>query len=548
MAHEMKINYGIIINNTQTITGVTTNSGLTGVSDYNLPTEKAVKLYVDNKVYQSNSGLSYTLSGLTDVAINSPQFRQSLVYDGSKWVNSGNTTDLSPYYTSAQTNANFLSANTSYYTQAQANANFLSANTNFSLYVTTGTTQTISGQKTFSGPVFMLNGLTVSGTTTFINTQNLNVSNNYITVNSGETGSGVTAGFAGLIVKRGVYADYYIDWSETQGNFRVGASGQTQAVATRQDTPTPFGIAYWNLGGPYRFDTSTAMVFNTGSSTLVMGAGAGISTPYLTASTYAFVNNLTVTNANITTLTASTIYISTISLPSLSTVGITGTSLYVSGPITSTGLISTTNNINSTGTIQGNIISGQTLQSVTINASGTITGNVISGQTIQSPYANHTTLTATTLYSTTANLTTVNSTTINATGTIQGNVISGQTVQAPLGVFQTLSGVTNIDGMMKKISNASVSSTGTIVDSFNNTIGKGVVYHYNVTNGTDSRTGTINAAYTTGTTVEYNDYSTVAIGTVTCEMLVENTGGNINFRPSSITGTWGIYVTRILIG
>ena len=43
----------------------------------------------------------------------------------------GITVDLSQYYTSAQTDANFLSANTSFYTQIQTNNNFLSANTSY---------------------------------------------------------------------------------------------------------------------------------------------------------------------------------------------------------------------------------------------------------------------------------------------------------------------------------------------------------------------------------------------------------------------------------
>ena len=68
----------------------------------------------------------------------------NLGIDSSGKVIIGSTTDLSSYYTSAQTNENFLSANTSFYTQSQANDNFLSANTSIvslTVYNTyTGTT------------------------------------------------------------------------------------------------------------------------------------------------------------------------------------------------------------------------------------------------------------------------------------------------------------------------------------------------------------------------------------------------------------------------
>jgi hypothetical protein len=131
--------------------------------------------------------------------------------------------------------------------------------------VTLNTNQTITGIKIFNSPVIMLNGLTVSGVTTYLNTQNLNVYNNYITINSGETGYGVTAGYAGIIVKRGSLSDYLIQWNETQGNFRVGVSGQTVALAGREDNPVNGNIATWD-GTNFSFNTTLSLASITNSN------------------------------------------------------------------------------------------------------------------------------------------------------------------------------------------------------------------------------------------------------------------------------------------
>lgn len=85
--------------------------------------------------------------------------------------------------------------------------------------------------------------LTVSGAT--ISAQNLQVENNFITVNSGETGSGVTLGTAGLTIDRGSGTDYKFEFQESDDTFRVGEDGSTVAVAGREDTPTDNELAVW---------------------------------------------------------------------------------------------------------------------------------------------------------------------------------------------------------------------------------------------------------------------------------------------------------------
>lgn len=80
--HEQNIYYGLSINGTQVITGVTTDTGLTQNSDFLVPTEHAIKSYIDNKPSVSS------LSGLTDVDETNPVTGQNLIYTGSVWVNS----------------------------------------------------------------------------------------------------------------------------------------------------------------------------------------------------------------------------------------------------------------------------------------------------------------------------------------------------------------------------------------------------------------------------------------------------------------------------
>jgi hypothetical protein len=64
--------------------------------------------------------------------------------------------------------------------------------------------------------------LTVNGTTTTINTTNLEVEDNIITLNKGETGAGVSEGKAGLMVDRGSENDAVLIYDESDDKWKVG--------------------------------------------------------------------------------------------------------------------------------------------------------------------------------------------------------------------------------------------------------------------------------------------------------------------------------------
>lgn len=118
---------------------------------------------------------------------------------------------------------------------------------------------------TISGNVAITGDLYVSGETSTVATQELEVSDNVITVNKGEQGPGVTKGTAGIVVDRGTEDNYHFEFNEDSETFRIGEAGSTQAVATREDTPLSSGIAVW--------DASTNMFITSTLANIISHAG-----------------------------------------------------------------------------------------------------------------------------------------------------------------------------------------------------------------------------------------------------------------------------------
>jgi len=125
------------------------------------------------------------------------------------------------------------------------------------------------------GDVTIGGDLIVSGTRFISNTETVEIQDNLLVVNAGETGAGVTAGQAGIQVDRGTSPDYFFLYDENQDNFRVGVSGTLQAVATREDTPDATRVPWWN-GSDYRFDThgSSYITVDTSSDVVAVYAAS----------------------------------------------------------------------------------------------------------------------------------------------------------------------------------------------------------------------------------------------------------------------------------
>jgi hypothetical protein len=75
--------------------------------------------------------------------------------------------------------------------------------------------------------VYVDGNLVVGGNTTSVTKTDLSVSDNIITVNSGETGAGVTLITAGLAVDRGSQSNVSIVWNETLDKWTLTNDGTT---------------------------------------------------------------------------------------------------------------------------------------------------------------------------------------------------------------------------------------------------------------------------------------------------------------------------------
>jgi trimeric autotransporter adhesin len=113
----------------------------------------------------------------------------------------------------------------------------------------------------FYDNVTIAGNLTINGTTTTVNTTTLDVEDNIITINKNQTGTPETNLLSGIEVERGDETNFQFVFQESSDLFKVGQVGDLQAVATRQDAPTDFGVAYFNTT-TNRFETTTNLKVN----------------------------------------------------------------------------------------------------------------------------------------------------------------------------------------------------------------------------------------------------------------------------------------------
>jgi hypothetical protein len=135
--------------------------------------------------------------------------------------------------------------------------------------------ESIAGNKSFTNTVTINGNLVVNGATTSVTSQNLLVADNMIEVNVGGT-KPIAAGHAGMQVNRGPIAGdaYRFVFEEARAGFTVGLSGDTQLVATRQDSPVVAGLAYWNPT-TFRFETATGLTSGSIASVASIQTTAG---------------------------------------------------------------------------------------------------------------------------------------------------------------------------------------------------------------------------------------------------------------------------------
>jgi hypothetical protein len=282
---------GLSLQNGTNINEFSTDGTLSGDSNDAVPTENAVKTYVDNAiggavdhnsttgkqggdatsveyyhliadVYNQLFATSATVAGIGDSASSNVEVNNTT----NTVTIDANTTEVASFTDAIQqiglSGDTFVSVN-----QTLNTVSITAGNESQIVVETTGTT--VYDDLTVSGNLF------VDGTTFVVNNQEVTTADNIIVVNNGEVGPGVTAGSAGIEVDRGSLTNYQFLFVEASDTFRIGEVGSLQAVATREDSPGNMRVAWWNDTAK-RFDTlgNSYITVNTTTDTVVVTANS----------------------------------------------------------------------------------------------------------------------------------------------------------------------------------------------------------------------------------------------------------------------------------
>ena len=113
-------------------------------------------------------------------------------------------------------------------------------------YVKKNGSTNITGQQTFEDNVVVRGNLVVSGTEFFAEVEQVLIEDHLLTINHGETASGISFPYAGIEVDRGTATNFLFVFDEESGYFEVGKEGSLQAVATREDVPIDGNVPFWS--------------------------------------------------------------------------------------------------------------------------------------------------------------------------------------------------------------------------------------------------------------------------------------------------------------
>jgi len=84
----------------------------------------------------------------------------------------------------------------------------------------------LSGNVTFTTGTFFIQGnLLVGGNSTSITQTNTSISDNFLYLNAGESGNGVSSTYSGLEIDRGLAANVFLRWNETVKNWQITTNG-----------------------------------------------------------------------------------------------------------------------------------------------------------------------------------------------------------------------------------------------------------------------------------------------------------------------------------
>jgi hypothetical protein len=128
---------------------------------------------------------------------------------------------------------------------------------------------------TVTGNLVVGGDLTISGTTTTVNTQEINIKDNLILINSNQTGEPNDSLKGGLEIERGDLTNFQFVFDESDDRFKVGQVGSLQTVATRTDDGTiaDRGITFFNTS-TNRLENNANIVIDSDNR-----VGVGTATP-----------------------------------------------------------------------------------------------------------------------------------------------------------------------------------------------------------------------------------------------------------------------------
>lgn len=178
-----------------------TITGDTGTTTFNLPDEiyfigaggASVDVTGDTVTITASGGGGGSLNSLSDVTITSISDREFLVYDNasSKWINQ---------------------------TYSELNLAVLNQN------------------NTFTENIIINGNLTVNGTVTQINSTEVNIGDNVIVLNDGETGTPTQD--SGIEIERGTSTNAKLIWNETTDKWQAGLDGSLYNIILSTDIGT----------------------------------------------------------------------------------------------------------------------------------------------------------------------------------------------------------------------------------------------------------------------------------------------------------------------
>ena len=204
-----------------------TDVNLAGDSDDAVPTEKAVKAYVDASVPTSvaTATTATTATNVTLSADNSTNASHFIPFANSATGSQGLQTDNTLSY-NPSTNGLSVGTSGNIATGTLSVATSIHGPSTFYIDPAPDDTGEVGGSTTDTGTVVILGDLRVTGETTTVNSTTVSVGDNEIVLNGDHTGTPTLD--AGLRVERGSLNDAFFNWDESEDSWVVG-EGQSSS-------------------------------------------------------------------------------------------------------------------------------------------------------------------------------------------------------------------------------------------------------------------------------------------------------------------------------